>query len=147
MSRTALSPIEVDDAFEFTDDMVNRPQFEPKEIPRWSHPNEVNPTARPGETTIILGGGPWIKDDPSIPYVTVVDDEVFKTLMDEGYKNWTACAVGNGRIYAGRNGKRSEGPLFKKRIYLHRYVAGALKEPSTVLIDHMDGNSLRNVGE
>lgn len=71
---------------------------------------------------------------------TVVDKNIYPTLR--AYR-WTASPNGRGKVYVKRAGRKSEGILHKKTIFLHRMVAGVVQVPGLV-VDHADGNPLNN---
>ena len=71
-----------------------------------------------------------------------VDDEDFEYLNQW---KWTATfGSHNGdKVYARRNGKKSEGPLWRKTIRMHRQLLGVVGN-ATVVVDHLDSDGLNN---
>jgi type V secretory pathway adhesin AidA len=73
----------------------------------------------------------------SMPHgkVTVVDEADFERLSQW---NWHV----DGKGYALRTGRKSDGPLCRKGIFMHRQIMG-VTDPS-VEVDHHDHNTLNN---
>jgi hypothetical protein len=67
--------------------------------------------------------------------VAIVDDDDFESLSAH---RWYAHCPNGATWYAVRNGKVGE---HRKRFYMHRVVLSA---PKGAIVDHIDGNGLRN---
>lgn len=72
-------------------------------------------------------------------YVAKVDDDDFEYLNRH---KWRATFSGSGAgPYAVRCGKKSEGILWKKKIYMHRAI---LQPPGHMVVDHLNNDGLDN---
>ncbi len=117
------TPLDVGDAFELTDDLAVHENIDPID------PDIFNPKPKKGERIIELTRG----------YISVVDEVAYREVA--GFI-WSA-SVRKTKVYAVRCGKKNEGGLFGKIIYMHRQIAGILDKPD-LEVDHIRGNSLYN---
>jgi len=92
-------------------------------------PHELNLVEGPNDRTIFLTRGYW----------TLVSAEEYDALC---CFLWHVKIQPSG-IYAVRNGRKSEGALHRKTIYMHRQIAGALQSPD-IEVDHKNGCGLDN---
>lgn len=115
--------------FEETPASYIRP-LEEEVRPRTPEPADLYIKPGPNERTIDLTRG----------YSTIVDLQDYECLL---VFNWKVHITNDGKVYACRKGKNSDGALKGKTIYMHRQITGILRERGLV-VDHVDGNSLDN---
>ncbi|GEM_PF-3221820 len=109
-------------------------------------PEELYIKPGPGERLIYLSES---SPNPSRHYTTIVDAEDYERLI---VHKWSALVQKkDGKVYAIRMGKKSEGPqLFRTTVYMHREIVdGGRRKKSRILpsnrhVDHKNGNSLDN---
>jgi len=104
--------------------------FLPDEPSRILRPEELNLRPGPGVQVIWLTKGYW----------TFVSEDVYSELIQH---LWCVNVQTSGKIYAVRQGKISDGPMWKKTIYMHRQIAGVLHDPE-LEVDHENGCGLDN---